>query len=134
MKFPYVRYAPFYRPVIPITLRNNDAHITYETLVDTGADISIFDAELAEPLGIKLYAGAEYPFSGIVGGSYGYRHNVNLEIGGTLFPNVPIIFTATIAPEGYGILGHEGLFNKVRLVFEYGKKEMKIVPKIYNER
>jgi len=47
-----------------------------------------------------------------------------------LIENVPIVFSNDISPYGFGILGHEGLFNKLKLVFEFGKKQIEIIPKI----
>lgn len=59
---------------------------------------------------------------------------VNLVLGGTTFSDVPVIFADDIAEEGYSLLGHQGLFDKLRLVFEYGKKEIGISPKLYDKK
>lgn len=118
---------------VVVLRRNNKQRIATQVLLDTGADISIIHAEIAELLGIELIAGREHWFGGITGKGIGYIHQIDLEIGGMMFRDIPISFSDSIAPEGYGILGHEGLFNKMRLVFELGKNTIEITPKTYKQ-
>lgn len=62
MKFKYKKYGPkFIRPVISIRVSNKDGSKSrrYEVLIDSGADLNIFDAEIAELLGIDLESGQE---------------------------------------------------------------------------
>lgn len=132
MKFPYVRYGSFYRPVIPVTLRTANKSILIEVLLDTGADISILHDSFADLLGINVTDGIKFPFGGIVGQTFGYRHSINIEIGGVKFSDVPVLFSSHIAVEAYGVLGHEGLFERLKLVFELGKKQIEISPKNYD--
>ncbi len=40
------------RPIIPVKLKNRDREILYHVLVDSGADICILDAEIAELISI----------------------------------------------------------------------------------
>ncbi len=55
MKFGYKKYGPgIFRPVIPIEVIYNGTAVPYEVLVDSGADICIFDAQIAEILGLLL--------------------------------------------------------------------------------
>lgn len=55
MKFKYKKFGPFLRPVIPVKLKYQDRSIGYEVLVDSGADLCIFDAEIGETfLGLIL--------------------------------------------------------------------------------
>ena len=133
MKFPYRKYEIFYKPVVPVIFKYKDRKFPYQALIDTGADISIIHAEIAEQLGINLENGDKYPFGGIYGIGVGYIHKVNLEIGGHTFQDVPMIFTRDINPYGFGILGHEGLFDRAKLVFELAKKQFEIIPKEYRK-
>lgn len=133
MKFPYVKFDVFYRPVLPVVFKYEDKSFPYQALIDTGADVSIIHAEVAEQLGLNLERGGEYPFGGICGGGIGYIHKVNLVIGGHSFENIPVVFTKDIHPYGFGILGHEGLFNKAKLVFELTKKQFEVIPKEYRK-
>ena len=55
MKFDYKRYdTNTLRPVIPVKLKNSETSIGYEVLVDSGADLCIFDAEIGEALGLDI--------------------------------------------------------------------------------
>ncbi|MBI5400829.1 MAG: hypothetical protein HZB12_01805 [Candidatus Yonathbacteria bacterium] len=54
MKFRYAKYGQTLRPVIPVKLRNGDNEIGYEVLVDSGADMCLFDAEIGEAIGIDI--------------------------------------------------------------------------------
>lgn len=46
MQFPYKKFGEYLRPVIPIKIKYNNASVGYEVLVDSGADLCIFDAEI----------------------------------------------------------------------------------------
>jgi len=133
MKFPYVKFEVFYKPVLPVTFKNEGKTFRYQALIDTGADISIIHAEVAEQLGINLENNRDFQFGGICGSGVGYIHNVDLEIGGAIFKNIPVVFTRDIHSFGFGILGHEGLFGKIKLVFELSKKQFEIIPKEYKK-
>jgi len=67
MKFRYKKYGPYLRPVIPIKLKHNNHFIWYEALVDSGADLCIFDAEIGGILGIRIEKGKKELVSGIAG-------------------------------------------------------------------
>jgi len=133
MKFPYVKFQIFYKPVLPVVFKFGNKSFPYQALIDTGADMAIIHAEIAEQLGLNLEKGDEYPFGGICGTGRGYIHKIDLEIGGHIFKDVPIIFTRDINPYGFGILGHEGFFNQVKLVFELRKKQFEVIPKDYKD-
>lgn len=58
MKFKYKKLAPgLIRPIIPITLHYHNQSVTYEALVDSGADMSMFPAQIGELLGIDIKSG-----------------------------------------------------------------------------
>lgn len=59
----------------------------------------------------------------------GWLHKVDLTIGGHTFTEVPVIFTYQISKEGYGMIGHRGVFDKARISFDFQKKQFEIVPK-----
>lgn len=134
MKFPYRKYEIFYKPVLPVIFKLAEKKFSYQALIDTGADVSIIHAEIAEQLGIEVKAGKKFAFGGICGTGLGYVHKANIEIGGYVFQDVPIIFTQDINPYGFGILGHKGLFEKMKLVFEVGKKQFELIPKDYKNK
>jgi hypothetical protein len=133
MKFSYLKYGSFYRPVIPITFVHADRTFTSWALLDTGADISIVQSEIGEQIDLDVTAGTKCTIAGVGGTTIGYYHTIDLILGGTNFSNIPVIFAEGIAEEGYSILGHQRLFDKLRLVFEYAKKEIEITLKTYNK-
>jgi hypothetical protein len=105
------------RPVIPIRIRYKTAHLAYETLVDSGADYSIFHAEIGETVGIKVRTGARISFSGVSGHTQtGFRHPVELELAGRAFSS-DIVFAYGLGMP-YGILGQAELFKRFIVVFD----------------
>lgn len=68
MKFKYKQFGPdTLRPVIPIEIEYNSLITPYEVLVDSGADICIFNSQIAEVLGIDLLKGIKSQVNGITG-------------------------------------------------------------------
>ncbi|RJP54978.1 MAG: hypothetical protein C4549_09060 [Deltaproteobacteria bacterium] len=82
IKFPYLKYiitpptqkpAKYvYRPVIPIKLFLDNRVITFDSLVDSGADECTFPAWIAKTLGHDVYKGKQKIFSGIGGSVLAY--------------------------------------------------------------
>lgn len=87
IKFPYLKYIVtpptqkpaqyVYRPVIPIKLGRG---ITFDALVDSGADECTFPGWIAKTLGHNLYKGKQKIFSGIGGSVLAYLHYREKEI------------------------------------------------------
>ena len=55
------------RPVIPVTLLNGNNSIKHLALIDSCADLCIFDAEIGEQIGIDIESGKKQEFDGIAG-------------------------------------------------------------------
>ncbi|MDE1941382.1 MAG: hypothetical protein KGI66_04645, partial [Patescibacteria group bacterium] len=73
MKFFYKHYGPIRRPVVPITLKTSTEAVRYEALIDSGADICLFDEEMGDFLGLDVRKGKSYEVIGI-GGKYSIYH------------------------------------------------------------
>ena len=125
MKFNYKRYsASTLRPVIPIKLKNKDLEIGYEVLVDSGADLCIFDAQVGEAIGIDIKKGKPQEVFGVGGkASIYYLHKVTIEVGGWSYeikagfmPNV----AGRVMP--YGIVGQNGFFDNFVVKFDLLKE------------
>ena len=54
-------------------------------IVDSGANVSLFQYEVADLLGIKATEGKKIPLSGIGGKIHGYLHKIPIQIGGHRF-------------------------------------------------
>ncbi|MGB9721557.1 MAG: hypothetical protein ACPL28_08780 [bacterium] len=90
LKFPYLRYlvSPpeikpsqyVYRPVIPVKLTLGKRELTFDALVDSGADESTFQGWIIEFLGRNIYRGDDKIFSGIGGSVVAYLHRTHLQI------------------------------------------------------
>ena len=149
MKFPYVKfgaktpeggeYASF-RPVIPIQVRYRGKATRYMALLDSGADVSMFHAEMTEVLGIDLKSGTEMVFYGVGHGkSTGYLHEVGINAGGWWVSCRVAFCPGMIRPDPldpsrtqglfYGILGQEGFFEQFNVKFDRSAKQIELNPK-----
>lgn len=119
-KFTY-RYSDdskFPRPIIPIRLRHKENIIKPLTLIDSGADFSMFNAEFASILGIDLDTLEKTTLGGIAGEVTGYISHVEMAIHETFIP-VPVVFSPNFFPFGFsGLLGQVGFFDEFKIEFD----------------
>jgi hypothetical protein len=127
VRFPYKRYSDVHvRPVIPVRVAAADRWIDYEVLVDSGADLCIFDAELAEPLGLDLESGERAVVAGATGAPQDvFIHPVELTVGPRTF-GVRVAFMPASHP--YGLAGQRGFFSQFLVTFDQPKSEMELRP------
>jgi hypothetical protein len=135
MKFQYKKIGKnrldevIIRPIIPIILKNGSKEVQYHVLVDSGADICIMDAEIAELIGLKLATGKKSSFAGATGKLENcYSHVVEIEVGGWPY-KTEIAFAEGLSKSGYGIVGQRGFFEFFKVVFDYTANEIEIKPK-----
>ena len=133
MKFYYKRFGPdIFRPVIPVEIKALDKHLKYEALIDSGADECIFDAQLAEILGIDVQKGAKRMVGGITGKEQPYySHQITISIGGWEY-ETKAGFMPHMPGFGYGVLGQRGFFENFTVKFNYSKLEIELNPKVKN--
>ena len=132
MKFPYKQYRnSVRRPIIPIHLRHGARELQYEALVDSGADICLFDWEVGEGLGIDIKSGIPCEVLGVSGAiSMYYLHKVTLAIGGVFYKaEIGFVGSASSPAISYGILGQKGLFDKFIVRFDFLKGELALKPR-----
>jgi len=115
MKFAYKRFANgVERPIIPVRIWNpaTGQSARYLALVDSGADVCIFAAELGELIGLNVVGGTERRVSGVVAGETRpyYLHEVDLQVG-PLRRRSSIGFMPDLAANGHGLLGQTGFFD-----------------------
>ena len=129
MKFYYKKYGEqTIRPVVPIKLKNGNNEVGYEVLVDSGADLCIFDEEIGEAIGINVKNGTPQEVFGVGGKtSIYYLHDVEIEVGGWTYkikagfmPNV----AGRIMP--YGIVGQRSFFENFIVKFDHKKEEVEL--------
>lgn len=128
MKFYYKRYNQTSRPVIPIKLKKGAVEIGYEVLVDSGADICLFDAEIGEFLGINVRSGKPQEVFGVGGKvSIYFLHKISIEVGGWPY-EIEVGFMPNVAGNvmPYGIVGQNGFFNNFVVKFDLLKEEVEL--------
>ena len=68
-------------PVVPIRLTCNKQHQDLYALIDSGAEVCVFNSSVAKTLKIEVAKGKPLGLSGLVGGSVpGYLHQLNLSM------------------------------------------------------
>lgn len=126
MKFKYKQFgSDILRPVIPIEIKYNNLSTPYEVLVDSGADMCIFNAQVADILGINLLKGIKIQVSGIVGFPDNiYVHTIRIKVGGYHYKtDVGFI---KMSNTSYGVVGQKGFFDIFIVKFDLVKKEIEL--------
>lgn len=126
MKFRYKKYGHgVLRPVIPIIVTRNDMEVSYEVLVDSGADLCIFDAQIAEILGIEVLKGEKRTVSGLTGfPEFYYLHHLTIIVGGIEL-EIEAGFMS-MRNDAYGIVGQKGFFDKFIIKFDLLKEDLEL--------
>ncbi len=128
MKFKYKRFGQSPRPVIEIRVKNKNQSLRYEVLVDSGADICLFDSGLGEAIGLDVKTGKMREIFGVGGKtSIYYLHTAIIEVGGWEYE-----IEAGFMPEvsgrvmPYGIVGQKGFFENFIVKFDLLKEEIEL--------
>lgn len=122
MDFPYKQLNKITRrPIINILVRNNNESLNYEVLIDSGADHNLFNAEIAEEIGINVKGGKFFQTQGVGGVPLDcwLHEEVTLFVPGVSFVTVPVAFTFGLPPEGHGLVGQLGFFDQFTIKFDY---------------
>lgn len=129
MKFKYKKYGPSaLRPVIPIRVIGKNRALQYEVLVDSGADLCIFDEEVGKAIGIDVRKGKKREVFGVGGKSSVYfLHNVEIEVGGWKY-KIQAGFMPAVAGrvQPYGIVGQTGFFESFVVKFDLQKESVEL--------
>lgn len=128
MKFRYKRITPtLIRPIIPVVLIYNGKSIAYEALVDSGADMCVFPAQIGELVGIDIKDGQRGSLGGVIGKSGElYYHDIILSIGGNE-TRLRAGFTYEKKFD-HGFLGQSGIFSIYVVQFYYRKGVIELRP------
>jgi hypothetical protein len=135
IRFPYLRYIVtpptqrpakyVHRPVIPVKLFLNENVITFDGLIDSGADECTFPGWIAKTLGYNVHEGKEKIFSGIGGSVLAYLHKTRLR-----FNEIEFIADVYYSHEWddmpFGLLGQAGFFSHFGVHFDYKEKEISL--------
>ena len=127
---PYIRIHDVSLPLIPVTLSTPDG-ITLPpllALVDSGAGISLFHAEIADLLGLDLTAGDKQPLKGIGGSIDAYVHWVQCTIS-WYSCRCRIAFSAQLEIE-FQVLGRLDFFEKCTVLFDETDQKLYLTPRV----
>ncbi len=129
MKFRYKKLRQgLLRPIIPVGVSYRGKTITQEVLIDSGADICIFDAEIGEAIGIDIESGEVHEVGGVTGEKQPYfSHVVTMTVGGWPY-TIEVGFSRHLAKMGHGLVGQKGFFEQFKVQFDLQKEEIELKP------
>lgn len=135
MKYPYLKLPSVQpgfkwvsRPYIPIRLTGPKDIWEGYALLDSGADRSLFNIQIAEKIGLELIQTPEENFGGIEGGSLKAKlHKVKLQIAG-MDQGIEILAGFIDSSGVAAILGQDGFFDEFRIKFEKDRGIIEITP------
>src|SRR3989344_5603634 len=111
-------------PVIPLTLQFKNKKKDFFALIDSGATVSIFRAEVADALGVEIEKGKQLYLGGVGGHIKGYLHKMAIEAAEKRFI-CPIVFSREYLVS-FNLMGREVFFKKFRITFEENKYRLKL--------
>lgn len=111
-------------PIIPFSVTALNMKRDFYALIDSGATISVFKAEVAEELGIEIEKGQETYLGGVGGRIKGYIHFLKMEIAGKVF-RAPVVFSREYLVS-FNLLGRDSFFPKFRITFEEKKQQVEL--------
>jgi len=130
MKFRYKKFNGILRPVIPITLENAGKEVRYEVLVDSGADLCLFDADIGEIIGMDIKSGKPFPVAGVGGITKYYLHRVSIEVGGHKYKINTGFLPGFSKNFRYGVVGQAGFFDTFIVKFDLAKEQIELKQRI----
>ena len=122
-EFPYSASFDFetsrtvHQPMLKVKLSSGQLPFPTRMLVDSGAEDTLINADIAPILGIDITKCPEQQVGGISGSSVGYVHNITIEIpelGDVLV--VEAVFVPKLGTSG--LLGQTDLFARYNIKFE----------------
>ena len=111
-------------PIIPLSIALAGTKKEFYALIDSGATISVFRAEVADELSVKIESGKETYLGGVGGRIKGYIHTMEVEIAGNTF-RCPIVFSREYLVS-FSLLGREAFFPKFTIIFEEKEKFVRL--------
>lgn len=123
-EFPYRIHKGSALPLIPVILAGKEE--TY-ALVDSGASLSLFEAWVAERIGIEVEKGKKRFLTGIGGRVLAYEHLVPMKVAEVEF-NCRIAFTRELKVS-LNLLGQDNFFDKFNIAFDRTRLVVQLTPK-----
>jgi len=129
-EFSYSKRNSQWFPTIDIIIGGPKRTDAFKALVDSGASYSVFRAEVAERLGVKIEKGKPVYLTGIGGRILGYLHNLRVSVNEKSF-NCKIVFSKEYTVS-LNILGRENFFQP--FLISFWEKARKLILKDIDRR
>ena len=123
-EFRYSKKAGQWFPTVDIKIQGPKRTRKYKALVDSGATLSVFRAEVAKNLGVNIEAGEKIFLTGVGGRILGYLHNLKVSIDEKNFFKCKIVFSKEYTVS-LNILGRDNFFLPFLITF--AEKRRKII-------
>ncbi len=130
MKFSYSQYGEELRPVVPLLVCNPKTReeFGYTALVDSGAEVCLFNFEVAEALGLTPKDANDTLSVGIGGKNVecsAYTINFNIA-GWSHTTEVYILSKKDDRKIPYGLVGQKGFFQFFKITFDRARETFEI--------
>lgn len=114
-EFDYVRIGNKFFPIIPFLVKADKEFVPVNALVDSGATISLFNADVGRALKLDIEKGEKFYPTGISGKILTYLHEVIIKIGDFEI-KTKVAFTDELAVK-INLLGREDIFESFSVLF-----------------
>ena len=115
------------RPIIRVKVSNKldpSKNLKTTALVDSGADICVFDAQIGEQIGLNIESGKLLVINGVADKPVkAYFHDIILTVAGYDLPRY-VGFSREMRSSVSGILGQVGFFDSYKITFNYKKEKI----------
>ena len=128
MKLSYLKFRDRSLPIVSIWLKGGEEWVEFKAFVDSEAGYSIFKAEMAEILGLRLEDGKE-SYVTVGDGSLikVYIHDVRVRIADKEF-EAAVGFSRHLGI-GFNVIGRLDIFERFKICFDESEKMIVFFPK-----
>ena len=115
-------------PIVSVRINCNKVMLPLWGLLDSGADVTLLNASVAQVFDIDLKKGSLIRLTGVTEATEfrGYLHPVSLEIKDVGSVDTMVVFTESEDYPNMTILGRRGFFEHFIVKFEEYKKQVEI--------
>jgi len=115
------------RPKIKIRVFKKDRYVDVLALIDSGANYCLFPGEIGDIVGIdNIKGGNELDFFGLSGKPISfYLNNIEIQVSNYRFPCEGYF---SYKYKGPPLLGENGFFSTFKVIFNFQKEEIELVP------
>lgn len=124
MRLSYLKFGGSLMPVVDIAVVYRKRRLATRALIDSGADVCVFDLELATHLGVRLNRLASKTVGGIGGEIVAHPGNVTIVLGDQVIP-LRIYFAPNLP---VNLLGRSDFFHHFLVLFDERHHQLELTP------